>query len=55
MYPAWTLKELVGRIGLEPMTIGLKVLYMVIKRLVNQLVTGTPVATYARLCTTMHN
>ena len=51
----WTMGKMVGRVGLEPMTIGLKVLYTVLKRIVNQLVTDIPVSIYARLCTTVHD
>ena len=46
---------MVGREGFEPSTIGLKVRNGVIKRLIFQPLTGTLVATYAQLCTTVHN
>ena len=39
----------------EPTTIGLKVRNSEIKRLIIQPLTGTPVATYAQLCITVHN
>ena len=43
---------MVGREGFEPSTNGLKDRNSVIKRLTIQPLTGTPVATYAQLCTT---
>ena len=46
---------MVGRVGFEPTTIGLKVRYDVNIWLIIQLLTGMPVATYARLCTTVLN
>ena len=49
------LKILVRRLGIEPTTIGLKVRNRLNKRLIIQPLTGTPVATYAQLCTTVHN
>ena len=45
-------EKMVGREGLEPTTIGLKVRNSVIKRLIIQPLTGTPVAAYAQPCTT---
>ena len=39
----------------ESSTIGLKVRNGVNKQLIIQLLTGTPVATYAQLCTSVHN
>ena len=49
------MKEMVGRVGFEPTTIGLKVRNSVIKRLIIQPLTGTPVAAFAQLCTTVLN
>ena len=43
---------MVGRVGFEPTTIGLKVRNSTNIRLTIQLLTGTPVATYAQLRTT---
>jgi len=48
-------EKMVGHVGLEPSTIGLKVRNGVIKWHTIQPLTGTPVATFARLCTTVHN
>ena len=45
-------KKMVGRVGFEPTTIGLKVRNDVIKLLTIQPLTGTFVATYAQLRTT---
>jgi len=49
------LNPFVGRVGFEPTTNGLKVRYSVNKRLTIQPLTGTLVATYAQLCTTVRN
>ena len=46
---------MVGRVGFEPTTIGLKIRYSVNKQLIIQPRTGIPVATYAQQCTTVHN
>ena len=46
---------MVGREGIEPSTIGLKVRNNIIKQSIIQPLTGMPVATYAQLCTTVHN
>ena len=46
---------MVGRVGFEPTTIGLKVRNGVIKRFIIQPLTGASVATFARLCTTALN
>jgi hypothetical protein len=44
--------KMVGRVEIEAVTRGLEVRYGLNKRLTIQPLTGTPVATFARLCTT---
>jgi hypothetical protein len=46
---------MVGRVGIEPTIIGLKVRNIANKRHTIQPLTGATAATYAQLCTTVHN